>query len=252
MSGACVSRCGFGAAAIVAAAMLLQVATPAIADPEPTPGWREVWAGADVSSHAWLLYSGATVAPYGHIFADGLRLRVAGGYGGYSYVGERRGQLQSFEATTDYVEALVGYLQRFGPVTAKAFLGIAAIEHDVTPFDPENSVQGREFGPKVVTELWINIGSSGWSSVDLSWTSAHQTAAARTRAGYRILGDLSLGLEAGLNSNDLGEDTRAGLFARYAWNGGEVSLAGGFAGRFLEEAQTLEDPYATVNWLTQF
>jgi len=222
------------------------------ADPETEYGWREVWSGADATSSVWLLYSGATVAPYGHIFADGLRLRVAGGYGRYSYVGDRRGQIYSFDAETGYGEALVGYLKRFGPVTAKAFIGIAAIEHDVSPFDPDNPVQGQEIGPKLVTEFWLNIGDSGWSSVDLSWTSAHATAAARMRTGYRIFGDTSLGLEAGVNSNDLGEDARAGIFARYAWNGGEISVSSGFSGRFLDEAQSLRDPYATANWLTQF
>jgi hypothetical protein len=113
-------------------------------------------------------------------------------------------------------------------------------------------VQGQAFGPKLAAEFWLNMGTSAWSSIDLSWTSAHQTSAARMRTAYRVYGDISLGLEGGLNANDLGEDVRAGLFGRYAWNGGEVSLAAGFAGRFLEEAQSLQDPYATVNLLTQF
>ena len=224
----------------------------ATADPETPAGWREIWSGADVSGHVWLLYSGATVAPYSNIFDDGLRLRVAGGYGGYTYVGERRAQLVSFTAETAFAEALVGYLKRFGPLTAKAFVGVAAIEHDIAPFDPENPVQGQAYGPKLAAEFWLNMGASAWSSMDLSWTSAHQTSAARVRTGYRVYGDISLGLEGGLNANDLGEDARAGLFGRYAWNGGEVSLAGGFSGRFLEEAQSLRDPYATVNVLTQF
>ena len=145
----------------------------------------------------------------------------------------------SFTAETAFAEALVGYLKRFGPLTAKAFVGVAAIEHDITPLDPENPVQGQEFGPKLAAEFWLNMGTSAWSSLDLSWTSAHQTSAARMRTGYRVFGDVSLGLEGGLNANDLGEDARAGLFARYAWNGGEFSLAGGFSGRFLEEAQSL-------------
>ncbi len=243
---------GSKTAAAAAALALLLMSRPVSADPQPQYGWREIWAGADVSSHVWLLYSGATVAPYGHLFSDGLRLRVAGGYGRYSYVGTRRGQLQSFDAETGYGEALVGYLTRFGPLTAKAFVGIAAIEHEMAPLDPENPVQGQEVGPKLATELWLNIGSAGWSSLDVSWTSAHNTAAARLRGGYRAYGDISVGLEGGINANDLGEDTRVGLFARYAWNGGEVSLSGGYAGRFLDEANSLRDPYATANWLTQF
>lgn len=242
----------FFAVAIAMASMVASPVAPAWADPEHDYGWREVWTGADVSSHVWLLYSGATVAPYAHIFADGLRLRAAGGYGRYSYTGTRRGELQTFNAETAYGEALVGYLKRFGPLTAKAFVGIAAIEHDVAPFDPENEVQGQKLGAKLAAEFWLNIGSSGWSSLDMSWTSAYNTAAARVRAGYRVYDDVSLGLEGGINANDLGEDARVGLFTRYAWEGGEISVSGGFAGRFLDDAQSLRDPYATANWLTQF
>jgi hypothetical protein len=231
----------------------MQLLTPLVAQAEPdAPGWREVWTGVDASRHVWLTYGGVTVAPHSDIFSEGLRLRVAGGYGGYTYEGERRGQLQAFNARTAYAEALVGYYKQFGPLFAKGFVGVAAVEHDVDPIDPENPVQGQEVGPKLVAEFWLNMGGSAWSQVDLSWTSAHQTAAARLRAGYRIWGDLSIGPEGGINSNDLGEDARAGLFARYAWAGGEFSLAGGFAGRFLEDAQSLQDPYANANWLTQF
>jgi hypothetical protein len=239
-------------ARVLAAMTFACATTPASADPTAEPGWREVWSGADVGSHVWLLYSGVTVAPHSNVFEDGIRLRVAGGYGGYSYVGERRGQLVAFTAETAYAEAFVGYLKRLGPVTAKAFVGIAAIEHDVSPIDPDNPVQGQEVGPKLVTELWINMGASAWSSIDLSWTTAHQTSAARLRSGYRVWGDASLGIEAAINANDMGEDARAGMFARYAWNGGEVSLAGGYSGRFLDDAQALRDPYLTANWLTQF
>lgn len=212
------------ALAVVATIALI---VPARADPTAY-GWREVWGGADASAHVWLIYTGTTVAPRGDIFSDGLRLRIAGGYGGYSYVGERRGELVAFTAETAFGEALVGYLKRLGPLTAKAFAGVAAIEHDVRPFDPENPVQGQEVGPKLVAEFWLNIGNAGWSSLDLSWTSAHQTSAARLRTGYRLFGDVSLGLEGGINANDLGEDARAGLFARYAWHGGEFSRPAAF------------------------
>jgi len=216
------------------------------------PGWREVWGGADVSSHAWLIYSGITVSPYSNVYEDGLRLRVTGGYGGYVYVGERRTQQQTFNARTSYAEGLVGYQKRFGPVTAKGFVGISAIEHEIEPFDPENPVQGQKIGPKIAAELWINMGEQAWGQADLAWTSAHNTASARVRTGYRIWGDASIGLEGAIYANDLGEDVRAGLFTRYAWQGGEFSIAGGYAGRFLDEADMLRDPYTTATLLLQF
>jgi len=248
-----VSRLAVACANAAAVALLLLLApSSASADPAPRYGWREVWAGADASSHVWLLYSGATVAPYSDMFSDGLRLRAAAGYGQYSYAGERRAQVQSYAANTAFAEALVGYLKRLGPLTAKAFIGAAAIEHDIHPLDPENPVQGREFGPKAVVELWLNMGSSAWSSLDASWTSAHDTYAGRVRSGYVVYEGVSLGVEARINGNALDRDARGGLFVRYAWTGGEVSLAGGLAGRFFDDARDMRDPYATVNWLLQY
>jgi len=237
-------------AALCLAALL--VPSAAHAAPEPQYGWAEVWAGADASSQTWLTFSGITVAPYGHVYSEGLRLRASGGYGQYSYEGTREGEAVVFNATTGYAEALVGYLKTFGPLTAKAFAGIAVIEHEITPFDPDNPMQGQKVGPKLATEFWLNMGPFAWSSVDLSWTSAYSTSAVHARTGYRVFDDVSIGLEGAINSNTMGEEARAGLFVRYAWQGGEVSLAGGFSGRFLDEAEAIRDPYATVNWLTQF
>ncbi len=236
---------------IVAAGLSL-FPLPAFADPPKLYGWREVWAGADASTHVWLAYSGATVAPYSDMFSDGLRLRAATGFGEYSYVGERNAQMQSFNAQTAFVDALVGYLQRLGPLTAKAFAGVSAIEHDVRPSDPQNPVQGREYGPKAVLELWLNMGDAAWSSLDASWTTAHETYAGRIRTGYRLFDDVSFGVEARVNGNALDKDARGGLFVRYAWTGGEISLAGGLAGRFFDDAHDMHDPYGTLCWLMQF
>ncbi len=238
--------------ALAAGALVLLSFSPAQADPKRDPGWRELWVGADASSHVWLVYSGATIAPFGTIFSDGVRFRMATGYGGYSYTGNRFGHAVSFKANTAFADVLVGYLERLGPLTAKAFVGAAAIEHDVRPFDPENPVQGMAYGPKAVVELWLNMGASAWSSLDANWTSAHQTYAGRLRTGYRLFDDVSFGAEASVNGNALDKDTRGGLFLRYAWDGGEVSLAGGVSGRFIEDAHDMTDPYATLTWLTQY
>ena len=239
-------------AAAAAAVLLFFPTSYASAEPPPAPAWREFWAGADVSGHVWLAYSGATVAPFGGMFGDGLRLRAASGYGGYTYAGPRDGKLQAFEADTTFGDALVGYLARLGPLTAKAFVGIAAIDHAVRPIDPDNPVQGFAFGPKGVAEFWLNMGEGAWSSLDVSWTSAHQTYSARARSGYRLFADFSIGAEARVNGNALDKDARGGLFLRYAWDGGEISVSGGVSGRFLEDAGDMTDPYAGMLWLTQY
>lgn len=218
-----------GRVAMVALALLTPL--PAQAGDPPQYGWREVWAGADASSNVWLLYSGVTVAPYSHMFDDGVRLRIATGYGSYSYEGyryrEREAKLKSFKARMAFADAFVGYLKRMGPLTAKGFVGATVITHDIRPLDPSNDVQGIDYGPKVAVELWLNMGSDAWSSLDLNWTSAYRTYSGRIRTGYRLIEDISFGLEARVDGNLLDKDARGGVFVRYEWQGGEISVAGG-------------------------
>jgi Cellulose biosynthesis protein BcsS len=265
-------------------AVILLTAPPSAAQ-EARPSWREVWkwretwSGADVSKDNWLVYSGVTVAPFSHIHEPGLRLRLSGGYGRYSYSGNRgtgpNPDIQEFSAQTYNGDALVGYLERYGPLTAKAFAGLSYISHDVAPFDPDNLVIGDDIGFKAALELWLDIGAIGFASLDMSWSTAHDTRNARARLGARITPALSTGLEGWLNLDnqsdcDMGWDssascyadtqtdlldyTRAGLFLRYEWDGGEVSLSGGVSGgSFGSSADTTDpEPYATLNWMTQF
>jgi hypothetical protein len=276
--------------AAVAIIALLSTGLPAVADEPPVHRWREVWAGADVSADVWLLYSGVTIAPWSHIHGEGWRVRAVGGYGRYRYEGDRSpapGQAAarrtSFDAETAFADLLVGYLMRFGPLTAKSFVGASVIGHDIQPFDEDNLVIGDDIGVKSVVELWLNIGNDAWGSLDVTWSSAHETRSARTRIGYRVQPMLSIGLEGGLNIDaqgdcDLGlkkteackeqldhlplgeaEDVslldyaRVGTFVRYEWAGGEVSLSGGaLGGSFKHDISTDVAPYVTVNVLAQF
>ena len=206
-----------------------------------------------------------------------MRFRATGGYGQYRYQGHRagdpKGTQRKFEGTVSFVEALAGYQKRFGELTAKAFAGIAAIDHAITPGDPIAAggllTQGLDIGIKGALELWLNLGSEAWTSLDASWTNAHQTYAGRWRFGYRIQPTVSLGLEAGMNGNGvsghrvlddgsrrepLRPQTRAGLFARYEWNGGEISISGGLSNSAYDfrRSDGFDEFYGTANWLMRF
>ena len=271
-------------------AVALALVQPALADPsKSTTSGREVWAGADVSSNVWLVYSGVTFAPWSGVHDEGWRFRAAGGYGEYEY--ERTaapghidpGRARSFHADTYFADFLVGYLKRFGELTAKAFAGVSTLSHDIEPLDDETMAIGDEIGVKGVIELWLNIGQSAWGQLDLSWTSAHDTGAARARLGYRVWPKLSVGVEAGINVDSQGECrikadpegecgyvdpvtkkrvfdeadlldyARAGTFIRYEWNSSEVSLSAGVLGDSFSSTDEIElAPYVTVNWLAQF
>ena len=266
-----------------AALCVISLAAPAQAD-DSRPSWRDVWkwreswSGVDIAKDNWLLYSGVTVAPFGHIHESGWRMRFAGGYGQYKYQGNRATgptpQIQSFAAATHYGDALIGYLERWGPLTAKAFAGISYLAHDIAPLDPDNLVTGDDIGFKGALELWLDIGDMGFASLDASWNTAHNTRNVRSRLGARVAPNWSSGLEAWLNLDDqsdcdlgwndtaacygdekteLLDYTRAGLFLRYDWDGGELSLSSGVSGgSFGSSGNASPEPYATLNWLTQF
>lgn len=233
--------------------------------------WREFWAGADVTENTELFYSGATLSPFGHIHDDGLRIRFTVGFGQYDYTGLRaipagpchpafgcrpENRRFNFDAITQYAEVLVGYLKRFGELTAKVFIGATYSNHSIVPVDPANRVQGADWGVKGGVELWINLGETAWTSLDAHYTTAHNTYAARSRFGYRIVPTLSLGPELGINGHIQSHDNsdlvytrgRGGLFARYEWAGGEVSASGGLSADIDEQTT----PYVTVNWITRY
>ena len=82
---------------------------------------------------------------------EGLKLRASGGYGEYTYSDrvpsadpamDPRDRETTFHAKTHYAEILVGYLMRFGELTAKAFVGPSIIGHDISPNDTETVVIG--------------------------------------------------------------------------------------------------------------
>ena len=90
------------------------------------PG-QEVYGGVDVGLHAWSAYAGTTMAPFGDIRFDGLRIRSATGYGAYRYSSPRwngvRRQIVPFEGRQATAEFLIGWQQKFGPWIVKAFAG---------------------------------------------------------------------------------------------------------------------------------
>lgn len=260
-------------AATVVGLTLVQSANLATADEatgaEAVP-WREVWIGADVTDNTWLLYSGVTISPFSHIHDDGLRIRFSTGYGQYDYSGlrdpppctdiftcERQPVRQEFDATASFADLLIGYLKRFGELTAKVFVGASYSDHQIAPRDPENEIQGAEWGVKGGVEFWLNVNETQWTSLDAFYSTAHDTYAARFRYGYRLLPTLSVGPELGINGHIQSHVTdgdlvysrgRGGLFARYDWAGGEIAASSGVSSDIDEDLT----PYATLNWMTRF
>ena len=262
------------ASAICVCLALLTFNAHADDTPRPDFGWRQAWTGTDVHSNGWLMYAGATIAPYSDIYSDGLRLRATTGYGGYGWQGKPDPDHPLLaqpkgNATTDYADLLAGYYKQMGPATFKAFIGVAMIEHHLGDIncrdnicDPETVrselVHGTDWGPKAAFEIWLNLGSDAFASFDASYTTAHDTFSSHTRLGYRVLPTVSAGLEAAVNTNAKNNffsentpDYRGGVFVRYEWFTGEVAVSGGFTtGDFGNISEN--SLYGTLNYATHF
>lgn len=255
-----------GPLALVVSVLSLLITLPFARAGDSGPRHYEVWAGADVADDVWLLYSGTTLAPFGDMHKDGLRLRFVGGYGQYQYQSFDNATLEarSFSADVTFADALVGYLWRLDPLILKLFVGASFSDHQIHPGDPNNRVQGPEVGVKGVAEFWFNIGEKGFASINLAWSQAHNARSARARLGYRVMPEFSIGPELGLNVDRQGDYKineerldfrsdpidygRVGMFARYEWNGGEIAASAGLLGDFRED----QSIYGTINWITQF
>lgn len=231
-------------------------------DNGPTSAHFELWAGAQAFRHAWSLYSGVTAAPFSSIEQDGMRVRFVGGYGAYSYSGRRAAGVGSetvhFNGASSFSDLLIGYHKQLGPLTLKAFAGLAAAEHDVTPGDPETAIRGSGVGGKLALESWWTLSDRAWSSIDVSWASLYDSYAARVRLGWRFLPALSAGLETGATGNQECDIARAGAFLRYEWASGELSASGGLSNDTLLQGSGSRGltqssvPFATLSWLTRF
>ncbi|HRD75074.1 MAG TPA: cellulose biosynthesis protein BcsS [Hyphomicrobiaceae bacterium] len=218
--------------------------------------WREIWAGTDVMGHAWSAYVGQTFSLSEGIQADGWRIRAVSGYGRYTYVRDHWAGSAStplrHHGVSSFADILLGYHANMGALTVKAFAGAHLDRYDVTPADPDFDLAGYGTGAKLVLESWLNIGSAGFASLDLAWTTGRDTADARLRTGWRALPALSIGLAGQANGDLALQSLRAGAFVRYEWASGEVSASAGAAETRGDNLRRDDGLYGTLNVLFRY
>ena len=142
----------------------------------------------------------------GGIRDDGWRLRSGAGYWQYSDrpmkwvpgVGETRVALKR---NGSFADLLLGYHKSLGPLTVKAYGGIAYATSSWLQDGADDGSPGSDFAAKVLVESWLNLTPVSFAQLDAGWTSLRDTITARARLGYRITPSLSLGPEAGYWSN---------------------------------------------------
>ena len=94
------------------------------------------------------------------------------------------------------------YQFRTQALIAKLFAGVEAEDQNITPRDPENSVQGSAVGLKLAAESCLDLSPLWFLSVDESYGTAFQEYWSLARLGHRLGPRFSLGIEGGALGNE--------------------------------------------------
>lgn len=194
--------------------------------------------GADITGNSRSGYAGAVWAP-GGLDERGFRVKALGGYGAYAYDSmlELAGGVVPWRFVGEYIlgDLMGGWQFRRGELTVKAFAGVQYIEHALRPDDPANDIKGARWGAKGQLELWRNIGSRNWFSLDASWASAFGDYWALARLGRRLAPRWSAGIEGGGLGDEDYDAARGGAFLRLHIGETELTLSGGATGDYRGE-----------------
>jgi hypothetical protein len=174
-----------------------------------------VWTGVDFAPDAYYVYLGAVTGLNAQDIntQSGWLLRGDVGFGEYDYDTVFPGPVNTnVEGDVFAGDILIGYRHNFGNGHITAYLGGDLQNHDLSPDDASNSVDGGEGGVKGQIELKaspatnVNVGAIG------SYSSAFDTYWSRFDASYDF-GAFSLGPEISFLGNEEYHQFRAGAAA---------------------------------------
>jgi hypothetical protein len=196
-----------GSATLASAADIITKApvAPAAAPIE----YGNLYFGVDWTSHKSLAgYMGVLYAPMG-MGQSGLRLSAFGLLGQYEYHGGDAGEL--FNGRFVSSDVLVGWSNVFANGAFTLAVGPNFQHHRVRPNDPNNAVQGSEWGFKVQADLWVNPTPRTLIYALGSYSTAFDTYYSIGRLGYDVTGQqLFFGPEVGGLGNDRTDQVRVG------------------------------------------
>jgi len=199
----------------------------------------DAFTGIDATGSSVFGYGGITLAPNG-LDANGLRLRLYAGGGHYSYTSTdavRPGVAVTLERRVEVLQAqaLVGWQQKVGALTAALFAGLAYEQQSVTPADVDHALAGEHVGAKVALETWLDISPQAWLSADASYATTIEAYSGSIKLGLRPASWLSLGPAAAAFGDREYDGIRLGAFARWHCGGCDLTVSGGFSSDYADE-----------------
>lgn len=222
----------------------------------------EQFSGVDATENQIGFYSGAVMGAFGSRFnLPNLKLRAVYGRGYYSYTSSKKiGDSYVdvlFKGESEFYEAMVGYEFRLGKVILKAYGGVISETNHIDPRDPQNSLEGSEYGAKMLLEGWYEFASGHWLSSYGSYSTGSEYYVAHSRYGLPLLTDIpyigaiDVGVEAGVFGNKEFDALRLGAFSRHKTSIGEFTFSAGISGDY-DQPDALYGTFQYYRKLGQF
>lgn len=168
-----------------------------------------VFAGISAAENSTFGHVGGVWAMNGDLDKDGMLLRGMLSYGQYDYDttavpgGNVEGDAFGAELGVGYQWVTPG--SRFS-----IYGGVDYQDHDLSPNDPSNSVNGSETGAIVQAEI-ETLGSPWYGNLIGKYSTTYDSYWVRGRAGYAF-GNITIGPELVLGGNNEYDETGYGLF----------------------------------------
>jgi hypothetical protein len=250
--------------ALIAAVALIAAPLAAAADGPPRSPVMEqfygptyshsIFVGGEVARDSWEGYIGSVWALNRDLSKDGILFRTMGTYGQYEY---------NFGTPTDGTvwqgDIMVGYQWVRQQFDLALYAGVDRINHDLSPFDPNNPARGSEVGFKVGIDLESHrhIGLPYYYALEGTYSTAFDTYFLLGRLGMNRNGHI-FGVEGWLLGDVSGDAQRLGAFLTFDRQLrsdllAEITLSAGY--QFTDEELTTlcgsffgsEGAYATLN-----
>lgn len=199
-----------GSAALMCAAVGTAAASDMTPLPNAAPG-TVIFSGSDYKQDANFSYIGVVHALNRNLASDGFLFRVFGGFGNYEYdtTGVPGGNV---DTDLTMVDVGLGYHMFSGGLVWSAYVSASYEDHDSSPADPGNPVQGDEWGAKFTGEVETAGNSPFYFGVLGSYSTAFDGYWARGRLGLNVGRDIVIGPELVGLGNEGFDQVRYGAF----------------------------------------
>jgi Cellulose biosynthesis protein BcsS len=222
-----------------------------------------VFTGGEVARDSWEGYLGTVWALNRDLSRDGVLFRVLGSYGGYTYdqfcpPGGCVTTPLNFDGRQWQGDFMIGYQWIRSQYDVAVYAGVDFMNHNISPNDPQNPVQGSETGFKVALDIETHrhMNLPHYFGLEGSYSTAFDTYYLLGRAGL-ARGTTIFGAEGWLLGDETGNAQRLGAFVSFERQVrtdllAEFTISGGYQwvdenGRDCGSFFGSEGAYATLN-----